>query len=198
MQYVIIIGLFAALVLIFFAVQRRLSAIADREWDTAAEGLGLRHRRRGLSEGREMTGKVSGLRVRVDTVVRGSGNQKRMYTRYEVRHSRRIGFALKLTREGVLSRIGKLLGRKDIEVGDPGFDEKVKVSGRHPRRAAEFLTPSRRECILRALSADPGLEIREWGLVLERSGVNRSETIRATLEALVGVSLSLVPPAEGA
>jgi len=48
-------------------------------------------------------------------------------------------FRFALSREGLLSRIGKLLGMEDIQVGDEAFDRAFVVKSNQPDRVRELL-----------------------------------------------------------
>lgn len=49
---------------------------------------------------------------------------------------------------GLASKLGKLFGRHDIAVGDPGFDAAFVVKADEPARAEALLTPALREALL--------------------------------------------------
>lgn len=74
---------------------------------------------------RRLTGRVEGMHVEVDAQVRG----QHRWTRFTTRFDRPLGVRLRLTRQGALSGIGKLLGMQDVEVGDPVFDARFVVKG---------------------------------------------------------------------
>jgi hypothetical protein len=134
---------------------------ANEAWTEAARRLGLRFEPGGILESRKISGYSHACRVMVDTYTQSSGKHSRTCTRFRVTYLRPLGLGLKLTRQGFMSGVLKMFGAQDIAVGDGRFDSDVVVKGADPRRAREFLTPSRRLRIHRFLSTYRGAAIED-------------------------------------
>lgn len=139
----------------------------NEAWREAARTLRLSYPDPSFGSPRRMEGALPTGHVAVETFQRSSGKSSAVCTRYRARYPQPLGLGLRLTREGFVSGVGKLVGVGDIEVGDTAFDSQVLVKGTDPRRVVEFLTPARRSRILRALHAFPGIVFGDAEIVWE-------------------------------
>ncbi len=109
------LGIVVAFVLIMFSIastEKRRKA-----WVAVAERLGL------TSIGKDhLVGELDGSSVEVDMVTRGSGKNRRTYTR--VRANGGLPDGIELGREGFFSRF-----TSDHQTGDKAFDDAVRVKG---------------------------------------------------------------------
>ena len=121
---------------------------------------------RGLAldvEATRMAGRVDGIYVEVDAQLRG----QQRWTVFTARFDRPLGVGLKLTRQGALSGIGKLLGMQDIEVGDPLFDARFVVKGAPTAQVRALLTPEVRARFVELQSQATQLTIEDDHLSAE-------------------------------
>lgn len=162
------------LVIIGFGVGAAASSqkrsVANTVWRSAASNKGLLFKPAEFLSGPEIVGWVKGCRVKVDTVTRG-GDSSKKFTRFLVEYPDPLNMGLKLTEQGVMSGVTKLLGSQDIEVGDEWFDQAVLVKGRNPEQVVEFLSGPRRELLLAFFAEYPGSEITDMEITWEKSGV---------------------------
>jgi hypothetical protein len=75
----------------------------------------------------------------MDYFVVSTGKSAVTYTRFRVAFKNRSDFQLKLSKEGVFSKIGKALGGQDIEVGDELFDEQFRIKSNDEDKARRLL-----------------------------------------------------------
>jgi len=74
-----------------------------------------------------------------DYFVVSTGKSAITYTRLRVALKNKSEFELKLSKEGVFSKIGKVLGSQDIEIGDESFDNDYIVKSNDELMASRIL-----------------------------------------------------------
>jgi hypothetical protein len=173
-----------------------LLAGTGQAWAEAARQLGLEYQAGGLLQPGRIRGVHRGVRVAVDAVRRGGGRNDRSLTRYRVWFPVPLGLGLHVSREGLLSRLGKLMGLEDVRTGDDRFDAALMVRGADADAVRRFLTPDRRlriELLVRTLG---DVRIDDDGIAVERRGVERRiETIVGTVRELALAANALLGPA---
>lgn len=75
-----------------------------------------------------------------DYFVVSTGKSAITYTRLRTCFKKQQDFELKVSKEGVLSKIGKALGSQDIEIGDETFDHAYIVKSNDELVATRFLS----------------------------------------------------------
>jgi hypothetical protein len=168
--------IFVALVIIGIAAVAAAiskSKKTNEAWAAAASRLQLVFQPGQVFSRPRISGIHRGCSVLVTTFSKGSGKSQTTYTRFRASYPHRLELGLRLTRQGLLSGLGKLLGAQDIEVGEEGFDDAVVVKGRDPQRVKAFLTPSRRMRAARFLTTYQGSVIDDSGVEWERRYVER-------------------------
>ncbi|QDU78527.1 hypothetical protein Pla110_02310 [Polystyrenella longa] len=88
-------------------------------------------------------------KLTLDTYTQSSGNTSISYTRLRVPFLNPQDFRFRVYTASIFTRLGELLGMQNINVGDPGFDQKMVVKGdrinvirevlNHPDIQAKFL-----------------------------------------------------------
>lgn len=75
-----------------------------------------------------MEGSWKGVRVSVYRETRSSGKSSRTYVVTKAFYPAPLPFKFRAAREGTMAKIGKaLFGLKDVQIGDPDFDPKVRI-----------------------------------------------------------------------
>jgi hypothetical protein len=146
-------------------VAGRYSKAVAAAWTEAASRLGLDYQQRGFARPR-LEGVIDGMRVAVDVRVQRSGNNSQNFTRYRVWAPTR-GFAFRLSRQTGLSKIGKLFGAQDVELGDPGFDDAFVVKTDDEPQLRNVLDSRLMGLLVRTEAAYPGTVFKD-GLVSYR------------------------------
>lgn len=167
--FLAIVWVFAA----FIATGVAQSKKTNEAWAAAAKRLQLVFQPGQLFTRPRISGIHHGCSVLVTTFSRGSGKNQTTYTRFRVSFPNSLDLGLRLTRQGLMSGIGKFFGSQDIVVGDEGFDDAVVVKGRDPQRVIEFLTPSRRLRAARFLSMYQNSVIDDMKIEWHRRHVER-------------------------
>jgi hypothetical protein len=145
----------------------------NEAWASAAKQLQLVFQPSQLFSRPRISGIHNGCSVLVTTFSKGSGKNQTTYTRFRVSYPHSLDLGLRLSRQGLLSGIGKFFGSQDIEVGDEGFDDAIVVKGRDPERVKDFLTLSRRMRAARFLTTYQGSCIDDLKVEWERRHVER-------------------------
>ena len=145
----------------------------NEAWASVAKQLQLVFQPGQIFSRPRISGIHKGCSVLVTTFSRGSGKNQTTYTRFRVSYPHSLDLGLRLTKQGLLSGIGKFFGTQDIEVGDEGFDDAIVVKGRDPERVKEFLTLSRRMRAARFLTTYQGSCIDDMNVEWERRHVER-------------------------
>ena len=135
-----------------------------RAWARAADELGLDFEAGDDPRQRRIVGRIHGHEVTVRVLVLTRDGRREHNTVYELRFAEPLAFALTLRTEGLLSGIGKLVGLRDTEVGDPIFDAQVLVESEDPAALHQWLSAERRTHIRRFLMSHTQAHIDELGL----------------------------------
>jgi len=115
-------------------------------WRDAANELGLDVNPGSRFSNPSINGLLDGVGVSV-SVQSGNGRNDNSTTLYTVTHVP-VGPPVTLRKQNMLSRFALLVGRKDVLVGDPFFDDRVVVDSAYDAEIREFLTPTRRAVVL--------------------------------------------------
>ena len=152
------------------AVTSQKRSVVNAAWQSAASHRRLLFKPAELFSGPEIAGTLDGCQVRVDTGTRG-GDSSKKYTRFRVEYPEPLGLGLKLTEQGVMSGVRRLLGAQDIEVGDSHFDQTVVVKGQGADQVIQFLSETRRHMVLAFFIEFPGARIGDTEVTWETDGV---------------------------
>ncbi len=128
----------------------------NKAWQAAAHHLGLRFSGGSFFSRPTINGMLGDVRVEVSVFSSGGENSSN-YTRYLVRHHP-VGPPVTIRKQGALSFMRRLIGRSDVLVGDPFFDERVIVDTKNEAAIRDFLTPERRAAVLDLLAVHPSAE----------------------------------------
>ena len=189
----IIILLVVAIILV--AQQQHKRTIAT--WGVVAERLGLQLVAKSALSRPLLTGSVSGIAVHVDTFTRRSGNNSTTYTRYQVRYPS-PGFDFKLSRTGGFAKIGRLLGIRDVEMGDQAFDGAFTIKTDDRNQLEQLLTPSVRSGLFRLLASYPSVVISDGHIGLEIARLERDpDRLESIIRRLVSTAQLFVSPDRG-
>jgi hypothetical protein len=171
-----------------FAARRRVAA-----WRYAAQRCGLRHieeKRGTLGLLRALEGEADGLRVRIESYHRGKSEHG---TRLIVDSAGQIPVSLDLRAEGFSSAVEKTFGAKEVEVGDPAFDDGVYVRGAEEQLFAR-LDPATRSLVLLAVAS--GGRVIDGSLRVEVRGGRNGEKLARLLETLLATARNLARPTD--
>ncbi len=181
------------LIFLLFAVAGLLIGVSQRNrtndgWAEAGRRLGMRFEPAGMASRPRLSGRFGDVAVTVTTDSTG-GKDSQRFTRYEVDHPP-VGPAVRLTRQGAMSGFfGSLLGRPDVLVGEPLFDNNVVVEAHDAEQARAFLSPARRAAVQELFAVFDDAEIDRARIRVSNRGVSTDPTaITATISRLVDIA----------
>ena len=167
----------------FLAWQNKKSV--DRAWGSASQMLDVRYKPGSFFGQPRLTGEVAGMQVEVDVYSSGSGDSRTNYTRYDVRHFP-VGPPLKITKQGTFSIFGRIVGRKDVQIGDPFFDDRVVIDTEATDAIQAFLTPTRQAAVLDLFATWQRGHFTQSSVTVETRGVEKNgNRIHSTVMRLV-------------
>lgn len=116
----------------------RNAELRKRRWAELAAKYGLQYDPGGWFKTPSIDGAIDGFGIHVETFSTG-GKNSRAYTRVSIRPPVRLPRGLTLRGENMLSGIGKLLGKQDIQVGEAGIDDRLMIQGSNPADVQSWL-----------------------------------------------------------
>jgi hypothetical protein len=191
-----VIIVIAVIGLIVAAANQQHKRIAS-SWGEVAGRLGIQMESGSWFSNPKLTGTLNGIPLYVDSYSRRSNNSSTTYTRYQVRYPA-PGFDFTLRREGGLTKIGKLFGIRDAEVGDPAFDGAFKIKTDDQTRIKQYLTPSVRAGLFRLMASFPTVVISAGHIGLEQARLEKNpDRLESVIRRLVGTAQLLASPDGG-
>ena len=136
-------------------LERRSESKTATSWTTAAEELGGEIVVPDDPKGKaKIKGTSHGCTFVVEPVIIGSGRRQRVHTRYGVRYA---GPGIRLHRMTAHGRSASSGPRAEqVTTGDPDFDARVFSESTDRTALIDFLTPERRQLVLKAIASWPG------------------------------------------
>ncbi|MHC4840069.1 MAG: hypothetical protein ACYTDT_03780 [Planctomycetota bacterium] len=144
-------------------------------------------RGQGMGSRPELSGNVNGIYVHVNTVTRGSGKNRSTYTVYSAFSGASMPQGLSLTREGFFSKVGKMFGGQDIQVGDRRLDDGLIIKAQDAQGTIALLRiPQVRDALLYFVARHPGMVVNGQNLSFEEHGVaSKMDRMSAAIDDLV-------------
>ena len=157
--FVVVVGAIAFSIAYLVSSERRRAHL--RIWRTAAQRAGLteiEEAEGGIFEGERVSGRSGDLQVRLERYRRGKSVHGTKIVVTGLGHG---AGGLSLRREGLATAFEKnVIGEREIEIGDPAFDDEYYVQGQTPLALAILDQETRRRVAgpLRGQIAVPGRE----------------------------------------
>lgn len=172
-------GFIFFLMIIGFAVfmWTKNSKANQTQWQQAADQLNLAYYAGGFGSMGTISGSLYGHRVAVSAITKSSGNSSQTYTKYHIEYCDRIPVDMKMTRQGALHTLGKVFGMQDIEIGDPGFDDRIILRGSDPVAIRRFITPDIRDAIKLLVASHQDVTITNEHVCVMKKGKDTDSAI---------------------
>ncbi|HUX38931.1 MAG TPA: hypothetical protein VMV44_13610 [Rectinemataceae bacterium] len=141
-----------------------------------------------------LVGEREGVKVEVFLEVRGSGKNSTTYTVVRAILPRPFEVQCRIAHEGVFTKLGKsLFGLQDLELGDPAFDEAVRIKAKDGLPILSRLNRfEAKEKILALLAANHGAFVTEKVVQWERQGHHLNpETLAPALDLAIRTAAAL-------
>jgi hypothetical protein len=158
----------AILLLVIFAVQ--WSTYRYRlAFQGAADAMDLTWESQGLFSPGAVRGMMDDNNVRIGATKRGFGSFERILTEVEVSFPRRLDHRFVISREHLISRLGRVMGKTDIEIGNDAFDDELLVECSDEDWMRSRLTPDAARAIVAFLEGSDDIRINESAIVWQRA-----------------------------
>ncbi len=190
---------FVALAVFFIAAylvnQRRRR---DESWQLVASERDLQFFAGSWTTGPSMKGNINGFFVSVDTQ-RGGGDENHV-TRYTIGYPSSVR-EIELSKQTAMhfTLVKRLMGKNDVEIGDREFDDKVLIDAADPIAATRYLSPARRDAVLRLFGTRTFRNpmVTNTSLLVETSGIESSPVnLRRTILALLEIAETMSAPTD--
>lgn len=194
---IVLFGVFLGVV-IWLGRKQHHRALANLEALAQRHGLRLVSSRSMLSSRHVVAGDMRGRTVRFWSFTTGSGKSRQYWVAVGVQPRRVGAFTFRIEPQGMAARLAELFGAKEIQVGDPRFDDAWFIRTSHPTELAAGLLPEIREKLMAARAAGAKGEFKcEDGFVcyVQQGNFSKDETV-ALLEAQLSVLSDLADVAE--
>jgi hypothetical protein len=122
----------------------------DEVWRQLCEQTGAEFVQGGFLKGSKVRAHVGPWTITLDTHTESSGESAVTYTRMRAPYVNPDGFRFTISRKGLFSDLGKLLGMQDIEVGDPEFDEAFIIKANEESRVQTLFADAELRALIQA------------------------------------------------
>src|SRR5271157_4618335 len=120
----------------------------DEAWWQLSQEIGAEFIEGGFWEGSKVQAHVKSWTITLDTYTVSCADGSITYTRMRAPYINPEGFRFTIYRKNLFSKLGKLLGMQDIEVGDLEFDEAFIIKGNDESKVRDlFANPKIRQMI---------------------------------------------------
>ena len=173
------VAVFGGIIWAVIAGQKR-----DAAWMQLASEIGAEFIKGGFMRASKVQARVKDWTVTLDTHSVPSGDSSDIYTRIRAPFENKDGYQFTVARKGLVSKLDKALGAKDIETGDPEFDKDFYIRGKDESKLrAVFANLRIRQLIEGQKSIRLG--VKESELVFETQGVIKDvERLKSLFELL--------------
>lgn len=119
-----------------------------------------------------MSGWYNRVAIRINTITRGSGKNRTTYTQFHATIASPMPHGLVLYKEGFFSKVGKMLGGQDVQVGDAAIDNAFIIKAEDLLGAHKLLSIQQvRSALLSLVQRHPGLRVDGRTVMWEQTGV---------------------------
>ena len=144
-------------------------------WSQLADRAGLNFEAGNFfGSGITVSGVYQGHQLTLSTFTRHTGKSSTTYTRLVLFMNRQSSLDLSLSTEGVFSKMGKMLGMKDIQTGDEAIDQRYVIKGQPENQVVSILQNyDLRQKLVEAPSVS--VQVKGQEITYEKRGVEQNE-----------------------
>lgn len=170
------------------------TATMERHWQALAAERGLQWLPGGWFTNPQVLGEQDDYSVAVGIQMRSQGKSSVPYTTITARPRRPLPADLRITPEGFMDAMGKMLGGQDIQIGDAYLDQQLRFRSTDPEATkALFADPGLRQAIGALANGCSYSRLENGEIVLEKSG-----RVSAGVGAMLDDVLKMVAALDGA
>ena len=171
-----------------FSRQRR-----DAAWKQLGADLGAEFIAGGAFKSSKVQARVKQGTITLDTYSVPSGDSSTTYTRLRAPFQNPERFEFRVFREGIVGKLDKALGMKDLEIGVSDFDDDFIIQSNNETRVRALLSNTRIRQLIQAQRAIR-LYAKNNELLLEAQGVIRDlERLKSLFELFTETLNDLQP-----
>ena len=170
----VVLGAVALAAVLVFILTRK------KKEPSLAERLGL------IDQGGVLRAQKQGFTVSVEVQSRGEARARNRAV-VKIEFPQRLGLGLR-----IMKPIGGKPSLRALTTGDAGFDGSITFEAQEKKKALEYMTPQRRQCIQQMLAAEPTAWIDDVGINCTKDGVP-DESLKKTLDDLLDAAIDLFP-----
>lgn len=130
---------FVAVVIAWMVIARRAR---DSAWEELARSMGAKFVAGGLFKSSQIEVHLREATLLLDTYSVPSGDSNTAYTRIRSQIANAAGLQFRILPEGLVAKLDKALGLKDLEIGVSEFDRGFVVQGSNEKAARALLASS--------------------------------------------------------
>jgi hypothetical protein len=138
-------------------------------WRQLASEIGAEYVESGLFGASQVKAHIKDWIITLDTHSVSSGDSGELYTRMSASFQNKSELQFTVFRAGIVSKLDKALGTKQINIGDPDFDRNLVVRGKNEAQVQAFFTNQK---IRQMIQAQPSIRLNVTGnaLLFETQG----------------------------
>jgi len=170
----VVLGAVALAAVLVFVLTRK------KKEPSLAERLGL------IDQGGVLRAQKQGFTVSVEIQSRGEARARNRAV-VKVEFPQRLGLGLK-----IMKPMGGKPSLRALPTGDAGFDGSITFEAQEKKKALEYMTPQRRQCIQQMLAAEPAAWVDDVGINCTKEGIP-DESLKKILDDLLDAAIELFP-----
>lgn len=170
----VVLGAVALAAILVFILTRK------KKEPSLAERLGL------IDQGGVLRAQKQGFTVSVEIQSRGEARARNRAV-VKIEFPQRLGLGLK-----IMKPIGGKPSLRALPTGDAGFDGSITFEAQEKKKALEYMTPQRRQCVQQMLATEPGAWVDDVGITCTKDGTP-DESLKKTLDNLLDAAIDLFP-----
>ncbi|MCA8915004.1 MAG: hypothetical protein KDB90_06295 [Planctomycetes bacterium] len=110
--------------------------------------------------------------ITLNTIVRGSGKNRTTYTQYHATINAPMPAGIVLYKEGFFSKVGKVFGGQDVQIGDPVIDNAFIIKAQDLLGVHNLLGLAPvKKALLYVVTRHPGLRVQDRQILIEHTGM---------------------------
>ncbi|MCP4805905.1 MAG: hypothetical protein GY913_03690 [Proteobacteria bacterium] len=185
--------IFVVITAVVMGIQFVVKNNRKKTWMALGAELDLQFIEGGFFSYPKLVGEYRGVPVKIDVEVRGRGKHKQVYTRVAADVPAILPGGLAVSKEGLLSGVGKFFGSQDIEVGDDSFDGACMIKGETPSEVIRlFQDRSAKDAVWELVHAGTEGSLSSGRAKVLTHGVSSNgATLRMHLDTVVDVAQKL-------
>lgn len=129
-------------------------------WQQLAKEIGANYVDGGRWKGDKVHAQIKQWTVTLDTYTVSTGKTHMTFTRFRAPYVNADGFRFKIYRQGFFSGMGKALGMRDVEIGEPQFDEAFIIQGNDEAKLKQLFANAKIRALITA-QPDLTFEIKD-------------------------------------